>query len=398
MRSSLNVRQVESVTAVGWDNHRKFSQIAARDSELKIVFRQRIEHADRIKMREVLRSWPAGTPVVLEGTFGWSWVADELEAAGHQPYLASSGKLAGWRKTHGLAKSNRLDAELLSELMSERKQWWRVWLPPADVRDQRELLRYRMGLVQAQTAFKNRMHAILHRHGVLHDYADLFGAAGRRFLQQLTLHKNSPLRDSAKVALKGELQLLDHLRRQVAQVTRQFRQQVQRSAIARRLMTMPGVSWILAYTLLAEIGRIERFRSHKHLASYSLLAPRADDSGEDDGSNPQGRHVGFAGRGTLKWAFIDAAHSAVRSDARMRDVFNRCTHNGKINRNRGYIAVARHLAVCAFVIWKKDVDYSPMPPPRPGSQKQRRRVAKKTKAATNRPEAGQPDQPMVAAV
>ena len=37
---------------------------------------------------------------------------------------------------------------------------------------------------------------------------------------------------------------------------------------------------VLAHVLAVEIGRIERFGHHKALASYSLLAPRADDTGE----------------------------------------------------------------------------------------------------------------------
>lgn len=387
------MRTTGSLVAVGWDSHRVFSTVSLRDVSGGIVERRRIEHADRSAMRTTLAAWPAGTPVVLEGTFGWGWISDELAAAGHVPYLASSRKLAAWREARGLAKSNRLDADLLSELMDEKKRWWEVWLPPAEVRQQRELLRYRMSLVRTQTAFKNRMHAILHRHGILHGFSDLFGRDGRRFLQLLAGGKSANgvvLSANARIALKGELQVLDHLRHQIAAVTRRFRSVVQRSPIARRLKSLPGVSWILAYTLLAEIGRIERFKSSRHLASYSLLAPRASDSGDDDGSNPKGRRVGHAGRSTLQWAFIEGAHGAVRKDARMRDVFNRCTDGGKRHRNRGYIAVARHLATCAYVVWKKNVDYSSQPPPRPGS-KQRRR-----KSLTDRPGTGQPEDPMVA--
>lgn len=383
---------IESVVVVGWDSHRAFSSVALRGAQGKVIERRRIEHSDRRALRATLASWPAGTPVVLEGTFGWSWISDELRAAGHQPQLASSRKLAAWRTARGLAKSNRLDADLLSELPSEKQRWWEVWLPPAEVRAQRELLRYRMSLVQTQTAFKNRIHAIFHRHGVWHDFSDLFGSAGRRFLQQLARGPSgdAALPPNARIALRGELQLLDHLRRQIAGATRLFRAGVKHSPVARRLMSLPGVSWILAYTLLAEIGQIERFKDARRLASYSLLAPRACDSGDDDGSNPKGRRVGRAGRSTLQWAFIEAAHGAVRKDARMRAVFNRCTDGGKRNRNRGYIATARHLATCAYVIWKKNVDYNPAPPPRPGSTPRRR------PSPTNRPGTGQPDQPMVA--
>jgi transposase len=384
-------------------------------------------------MRSILRSWPRGTPLVLEATFGWGWVADEAEAAGLEPHLASSRKLAAWREARGLAKSNRLDADLLGTLMYERQPWWEVWLAPPPVRDERELLRYRMGLVQAQTAFKNRIHAVLHRHGILHEFADLFGRDGRRFLQKLANVRTSELRDSGRTTLRGQLQLLDHLRLQIARVTREFREQVKRSPAAQRLKTLPGVSWILAYTLMAEIGDIRRFKTSKHLASYSLLAPRANDSGEDDGSNPLGRHVGFAGRRTLKWAFIEAAHAAVRKDERLRAIFNRRTDDGKRDRNRGYIAVGRHLSVSAFVVWKKEQEYNPCPPPRPGSAAARRpsiaaesatpRAAaievqvpvsasqagrrkaskespakrKRNKTPTSRPGTGQPEHPMVPA-
>ena len=387
------MRSTQSVAAVGWDSHRTFSTVALRDESGRVVQRRRIEHDDRAAMRKTLADWPARTPVVLEGTFGWSWISDELAAAGHQPHLASSRKLAAWRDARGLAKSNRLDADLLSELMSEKSRWWEVWLPPVEVRSQRELLRYRMSLVQTQTAFKNRMHAILHRHGVLHAFADLFGTAGRRFLQQLAGGQSIAgvaLPANARIALKGDLQLLDHLRRQIAAATRLFRSNVERSPIARRQKSLPGVSWILAYTLLAEIGRIERFKDSRHLASYCVLAPRASDSGDDDGSNPKGRRVGHAGRGTLQWALVEAAHGAIRKDARMREVFNRCTDGGKRNRNRGYIAVARHLATCAYVVWKKNVEYSPQPPARPGSKQRRRKML------TNRPGTGQPEDAMVA--
>ena len=58
------------ITGIGLDSHRTFSSVTARDAEGKIVWRKRLEHADRGPLREELRTWPEGTPVVLEGTFG----------------------------------------------------------------------------------------------------------------------------------------------------------------------------------------------------------------------------------------------------------------------------------------------------------------------------------------
>jgi len=380
------------------DIHRKFSRVTARDCEGEVVWRRRVEHGDRSRMRAELACWPAGTPVVLEGTFGWGWMSDELAAAGLDPRLASSGKVAGWRKARGIAKSNRTDADLLSELPSERERWWEVWLAPPVVREQREWLRYRMTLVRTQTGLKNRIHAIMHRHGILHEQSDLFGRGGRRFLNLLVNAKagdegvlaGACLPASARATLKGYLQLLDHARRQIAAATREFRKQVQADPGAMRLRTLPGIDWILSYTIMAEIGRIERFRDARRLASYSLLAPRANDSGDEDDEPPKGRHVGRVGRRTLKWAFIEAAHGAVRKGGRFREIFDRRTNGGTREKNRGYIVVAHELCRIACVCLKKQVDYTSTPPSRPGSRRRKRK-------RTSRSELGQPEDAMVVA-
>jgi transposase len=371
--------------------------VTARDKDNAIVQRFRLNHQDRNGMRKSLATLPPGTPVVLESSFGWGWMADELIQAGLAPRLANARKVAWWRSVRGLAKSNRMDSDLLSELPSQNPPWWEVWLAPPVVRQQREWMRHRMALVQQQTALKNRIHAVLHRYGVLHNFADLFGIQGRRFLQLLIVERSIKsseadleiLPASARTTIKNTLQLLDHVRRHIAQVTRELRHQVSRSAAGERLRTIPGIGWVLAYTILAEVGDIRRFGSAKQLCSYSLLAPIAWDSGEEDPeATPLGRHVGFIGRRTLKWAFIEAAHSAVRSGGRFREIYDRRTNGGKKDRNRGLIAVAHELCRVAYVTWTKEVDYMETPPPRPGSRSRR---------SFSRSVKGQPDVAMVVA-
>lgn len=380
-----------TVSHIGLDAHKAFSKVTARNSENRIVWRQRLDHRDRNELREQLRSWPEGTPVVLEATFGWGWLSNELQFAGLNPHLANCGKVAAWRKARGLAKSDRKDADLLSELWLQEPRWWEVWLPPQDVRDQREWLRYRMTLVRSQTGLKNRVHAILHRHGILHEHSDLFGGQGRRFLNLLVSSKDRRMPEIGRATLKGYLQMLDHIRRQIAGATREVRKQLVKTVPGQRMRTLPGIDWILAYTIVAEVGRIERFSKPGHLVSYSLLAPMSKDSGIEDEKNqekPIGRHVGLIGRRTLKWAWIEAAHGAVRKGGQFRQTFDRRTNNGERDRNRGYIAVAHQLCRIAYVLWKKDVDYTEDPPERPG-----RRASQ-----ISRPGTGQPDHPMAVVV
>jgi len=358
-----------SVSHMGLDCRRKFSRITARDWRNAVLWRTRIDHKDRDALREYLGKCPVGTPAVLEGTFGWSWVSDELRLAGLDPHLASSCKAAAWREARGLAKSDRIDSDLLSELWTQQPRWWEVWLVPPEVRGQREWMRYRMALVSIQTSLKNRTHAVLHRHGIMHEFSDLFSVAGRKFLRELG-ENSVRLPESGRATLKGYLELLDQLRRQIALVTRQLHRQVVTSPGAQRLRSLPGISWILAHTIMAEVGRIERFANAKHLVSYSLLAPRADDSAvEQDEGPPIGRHVGRAGRRTLKWAWIEAAHGAVHSGGPFRAIYDRITDGGKKNRGRGNVAVAHELCRLGYVLIKKNVDYREDRPERPGQKK-----------------------------
>lgn len=248
------------VAQVGCDCHRLFSRITARDEDGGMIWRQRLAHDNLALLRKPLSDWPAGTPVVMEGTFGWGWLCDEMLAAGLDPHLASSTKLAAWRTARGLAKSDRIDADLLSEWWSQPPRWWEVWLAPPAVRDQREWLRYRMSLVKTQTSVKNRIHALLHRHGLIHGFSDLFGVGGRQYLSSLMIAKDGRLPTSGRLTLKGHLQLLDQLRRQIATATRAFRAQMLGSSMGMRLRSLPGICWILGYTINAEIGDIGRFR------------------------------------------------------------------------------------------------------------------------------------------
>jgi transposase len=386
-----------------------------------------LEHKDRQALREDLRQLPAGTPVVLEGTFGWGWMSDELKECELDPHLASSRKTAAWREARGMAKNNKLDADLLSELWSQPERWWEVWLAPPEVRGQREWLRYRMALVGTQTSLKNRIHATLHRHGVLHEFSDLFGKKGLVFLRGLcqALPGREPadapeigagLSASGRGTLSGYLKLLGQVRQEVARVTRMIRTMVSNSEEGERWRSLPGVSWVLAYTILAEVGPSRRFANHRKLAAYALLAPRADDSGDEDGPTPTGRCVGHNGRLTLKWAFIEAAHGAVRKSAHFRELFDRRTDGGKRDRGRGFIAVGRELSRVGLSCCHYERDYSEQRPARPGSLEDRaarrarkmqedqmrlreKEIGKKNESElpqVSRPGTGGPEDPMVA--
>ena len=385
-----------SVAYGGMDVHYKSSHVTLRDADGAVVSRERLDHADREALRAQVARWPQGTPIVLEASFGWGWISDVLEELGLVPQLSNCYKVEQMRKARGWVKTNKKDADLVSLLPGESTPWWRVWRAPAEVRDRREWMRYRAGLVAIQTETKNRIHALFHRHGIFFtEGTDLFGGVGRRFLARLSQdgrHAGGALPEGALAALRGLVDLMTYLRKQLLEAAKKLRDMLERDALTKRLDGIPGFGPILSHTARAEIGEIGRFRSHRKLASYACLAPRSDDTGEADGTRaPLGRHLGDRGNRTLKWAFIEAAHGAVRHGGRWRAMFDRATDGGKKNRGRGYIRVARELVTMVFIVWSRNVAYTEEPPARPGQRPARR------KGKHSRPGRGQPLHPMVQA-
>src|SRR5437764_7474722 len=108
---------------------------------------------------------------------------------GHQRRLANP--LEAKRRMGKTKKTDKLDATGLAILL-RNGTLPEVWIPPGELRDQRELLRLRIFLVRLRTRVKNRVHSALARHNVQVPGADLFGVEARTQLElrlpQLPVH------------------------------------------------------------------------------------------------------------------------------------------------------------------------------------------------------------------
>ena len=200
------------------------------------------------------------------------------------------------------AKTDRCDGDRLGKFQL-RGILPQSYLAPPEVRQRRERTRYRMALVTLRTGVKNRIQAILHRLGILHTFSDLFGKAGRRFLETL------PLPEGSARALRGYLDVMDILSLSIAEVERWMEENLEEDQIVRLLMTIPGIGLILAHVIRSEIGQIERFPTARHLASYDGLAPMSNDTAGREGP----RHCSAACNHVLRWALIEAVHGVQRT-------------------------------------------------------------------------------------
>lgn len=175
---------------VGIDLHRRRSHIAIVDEHGELAASRRIAN-DRDAFLELLGDAAAGeTHVALEATYGWEWLAELLEEAGYDLHLAHP------LRTRAIAaarvKTDAIDARTLAQLL-RAGMLPEAYIAPRELRDLRELLRHRATLTRMRSAVKNRVHAILAKHGIIHQHSDLFGNSGRQFLAALEL-RDAPRR------------------------------------------------------------------------------------------------------------------------------------------------------------------------------------------------------------
>ena len=133
---------------IGCDAHKKFSIFATLNEKGEYEPTKRVGHM-REEFRAYLKGLPSGSRIALETSGCYYWMVDEMEEAGHIPLLAHA--LTVKRRMQGRHKTNQRDAQGLAMLLRNGTLPV-VWIPPAELRDQREMLRWRMCLSRMRTA------------------------------------------------------------------------------------------------------------------------------------------------------------------------------------------------------------------------------------------------------
>ncbi|HEX3681273.1 MAG TPA: IS110 family transposase [Bryobacteraceae bacterium] len=333
---------------IGCDAHKKFSVFVAVNEKGHAGEALRVTH-DRQVYREFLGQLPAHSEIAIEASGSYNWLVDEMERSGHHPRLCNP--LESKRRMGLTNKTDKLDAKGLAILL-RNGTLPEVWIPPSELRDQRELLRLRIFLVRLRTRVKNRIHGTLSRHNVLVPGADLFGVGPRL---QLTA-RLPELPEHSREAVEQELATLDFLNTQIESAERRLEAIMKVSVEADLLKTLPCVGKILSMVLMLEIGKVERFPTAAHLASYAGLVPRVYSSG---GHTRMGQVCGNVNR-NLKWAFVETGNLIAISQRRLAG-----THVVRLyqrvkrakNHQKAATAVARHLAEAAWWVLSKQEGY-----------------------------------------
>jgi transposase len=328
MNEEGNTRGTKRYLAL--DIHKHYCVIAGVDREGRIVLQAvRVEHTD-------LEGWLKKNllptdHVVLESTTNAWHVYDLLVPLVEQVVVANPIKVK--QIACARVKTDVRDTLILARLLAANLVP-EVWVPPAHVREMRQLLSQRRQLVETHTQTVNRMHSVAHRHHLDH-------ARGKRFNEKTTVwQKDKRLSKIEQFQLELEMENRAYIEKQISRIGKEVARMSHQKPWADSMtyiMQLPGFGVITAMTVMAAIGEIQRFDSARHLASYSGLTPGLEQSGTK--YNEKG--ITKEGRKELRWALVEVAQRAVKSDPLWTRRFQELQK--RMHRNQAIVAIARRL-------------------------------------------------------
>lgn len=242
-------------------------------------------------------------------------------------------------------KNDKVDSDILADLLNADLVY-ESFVPYRHYRDMRSLVRTRLGIVHGITRHKNTIHAILAKYDHVRVTADLFSK--KSIAQLLRRIELSPV---DRLSTDLHIDSIESAQGQLERVEDEIARMAADDGRTRLLMSLPGIGYITALTMISEIVDIERFASAEKLVSYAGISPSHRDSADVH------RGGGITGQGStwLRNAVVEAANTTIRHDERMGKIYDRIAKRRGGNKAR--VAVARHMLEIAWHLLKKNEEY-----------------------------------------
>jgi transposase len=330
------------VRYVGLDVHKRFVEACILDGKGKVVFRGRAD-CDREALAKFAKErLKPRDRVALEATTN-TWPIVELLQSSVAAVVVSNPL-----KTKAIAeakiKTDKVDAEVLAHLL--RCDYLpEVWQPDSQTQVLRGLNTHRTGLMTQRARHKNRIQCVLGRLLLHAPCKVLWTKAGMAWLGSIEL----PATD--RLVVDSEMRQLQAVERELQVLDKELIAITCNEPRVRLLMTLPGVSHVVAIGLLAALGDVTRFRDGNHAASYLGLVPITRQSG---GHCYHG-HITKAGNSQARWLLTQSCQHVARHAGPLGAFFRRLAK--RKNRQVAIVAVARKLVTIAYLMLKNNEPY-----------------------------------------
>jgi transposase len=327
---------------IGCDFHPSYQQIAMLDTETGELLEFRLEH-EKGEARRFYERLQGPVRVGMEAVGNSQWFEQMLAALGHELWIGDAGEIR--RLEVRRQKTDRRDAQHILDLLLDGR-FPRLWVPSAEIRDVRQLLRHRQKLVEWRTQVKNQLQHLALNQGVQRK-RKLWSKEGRAVLEQLPLQGWTARR---RAELLG---MLDRLEEQIKELDTAVRAEAERRPEVRLLMTHPGVGPVVGLAYALTIGPVGRFSRGKKVASYLGLIPREHSSG---GRQRLGA-ISKQGNTMMRTLLVEAAQNAARFDEQLRRDYRQLA--ARKHKALAKVMVARKLAVRLYWMLREQRPYVP---------------------------------------
>lgn len=310
----------------GIDLHKFTSYLTTVDSKGNIVKQQNMKNIDH-NFIQYFSDLGNENITTVESTMTWYWLNDLLNSMNIPMILAHAKYVKAI--AYAKVKTDKVDSHTLAQLLRMD------YIPEAhkiskDLRTLRDALRARLKIVQRHTSVTNSMHLLLAKYN-LDSPSQLTGIPKYQYEQ---LSEVEELLDTQMLDLEKQL----------------YPDLIPNDDI-QRLLWIPGIGKMNAFTILLEINDINRFEDVKNFFSYCRLVPSARNSG---GKTKQ--RSSKDGNKYLRVAFADAATRAVQHYPVIRKYYN-----SKLRKKNKLVAktiLAKELERIVYYTLKYKTDYN----------------------------------------
>jgi transposase len=327
------------------DLHATYTWIRIVTAEDEVVFDKKVP-TTRASLHDIFRR-QAPARILIESSTESEWVAQVIEACGHEAVVVAPGYALMYGHRDKQIKTDHRDVVALT-VANRHGIYRRAHRVSAEQRRRRQALRVREQLVRARTQLINLLRAQLRQDG----YRLPSGKAETVPRRYAAL----PVEACLSAALAPLITTLETLTAQIAACEADLQRLAQSDSVVRQLMTAPGVGPITALTYRAQLDAVTRFASARNVAAYLGLVPREDSSGA------QRRRGGItkAGPRSLRALLVQASWVIwrQRGGALHAWVHRLADRRGK---RIAIVALARRLGRILYAMWRSGTDYREQP-------------------------------------
>ena len=324
------------------DLHSNNSYLVLLDEADRVVFEKRLRNDLSLILSHLSPYQHQLQGIAVESTFNWYWLVDGLMDSGHKVHLVNTSAVqqyTGLKYTDDAHDARWLAHLLHLGILPEG------YIYPKENRAVRDLLRKRSQLVRHRTAHVLSVQNLLSRNT---------GASlpENKIKKLSTEQVDQTLPDpDLALAMKSNLVVMQCLGNQIALLEKVVLGKIKIHASWEQLLSVNGIGTILGMTIMLETGDIARFPNVGHFASYC----RCVNSKRTSNGKTKGHGNKKNGNRYLSWAFVEAAHYAIRYNERIRRYAQKKT--AKKNKVIAIKAVAHKLARACYFILKNQVPF-----------------------------------------